>query len=445
MVTREEMHSTRGRARILFEMMNGEVIEEGWKSQHVKDALDLCLSCKGCKGDCPVNVDMATYKSEFLSHFYEGRLRPRHAYAFGWIHIWSKLASAAPMLMNFFTQTPVLSNVAKFIAGMDQRRRIPAFAPQTFKEWFKSHEPRNPAGSPVLLFADTFNNFYHPETGKAAVEVLEDAGFNVRVPMADLCCGRPLYDYGFLGMARRWWEDMLTKLQPEIEAGIPMVVLEPSCWAAFKDELMNILPENLDAKRLKDQTYTFADFLGKKAPNYRVPRLHRKALMHGHCHQKALDRLNDKQFGKMFNEKAVFKEMGIDLKEPETGCCGMAGAFGFESENDHCDVSIACGERVLLPHVRDAEEDQIIVADGFSCREQIEQCTDRQALHSAQVIQLALRDGPNGPRQGRPEQQLVDEKKRQFRSAAIRTAGMMTAGLVVGAFAYTMVSRRQCT
>ncbi|HXE55144.1 MAG TPA: FAD-linked oxidase C-terminal domain-containing protein, partial [Tepidisphaeraceae bacterium] len=436
MVTREEMHSTRGRARILFEMMNGEVIEEGWKSQHVKDALDLCLSCKGCKGDCPVNVDMATYKAEFLSHFYEGTLRPRHAYAFGWIHIWSRLASAAPMLMNFFTQTPGLSAIAKWVAGMDQRRSIPAFAPQTFKDWFRSHEPKNPGGPPVMLFADTFNNYYHPETAKAAVEVLEDAGFRVQVPMADLCCGRPLYDYGFLGMAKRWWQHMLHELQPQIEAGIPMVVLEPSCWAAFKDELTNMLPEMLDARRLQDQTYTLADFLKKKAPNYRVPRLHRKALLHGHCHQKALDRLNDKQFGKMFNEKGVLTDMGVDHHEPESGCCGMAGAFGFEKENGHRDISVACGERVLLPDVRKAAEDEFIIADGFSCREQIEQCTDRQALHIAQVMQLALHDGPNGPQTARPEKTLTQTKRREFRQAALRTGLMFAAGAVGTAMLY---------
>ena len=438
MVTREEMHSTRGRARILFEMMNGEIIEDGWKSDHVKDALDLCLSCKGCKGDCPVNVDMATYKAEFLSHYYEGRLRPRHAYAFGWIHIWSKLASAAPMLANFFTQTPGFSALAKWIAGMDQRRSIPAFATQTFKQWFKTQRTKNPAGPPVLLFADTFNNFYRPETARAAVEVLEDAGFRVQVPQADLCCGRPLYDYGLLNMARRWWRHMLHELQPEIQAGIPMVVLEPSCWAAFKDELTNILPDSLDAKRLQDQTYTLADFLKRKAPHFHAPELHRKAMLHGHCHQKALDKLNDKQFGKMFNEIAVLKDMGMDHREPETGCCGMAGAFGFEGENDHRDISVRCGERVLLPEVRKASEDEFIIADGFSCREQIEQCTDRRALHLAQVMQLALHSGPDGPR-GRPEQQFVQCRRREFRAAAIGVTGMLTAGAVAGALLYQAI------
>ncbi|HSV14664.1 MAG TPA: FAD-linked oxidase C-terminal domain-containing protein, partial [Tepidisphaeraceae bacterium] len=440
MVTREEMHSTRGRARVLFEMMNGEIIDDGWRSEEVKEALDLCLSCKGCKGDCPVNVDMATYKAEFLSHYWAGRLRPRHAFAFGWIHIWSRLASVAPMLANFVTQTPGVRVLAKWMAGMDQRRTIPAFAPQTFKDWFKAHEPKNAAGEPVLLFADTFNNFYHPDTAIAAVEVLEDAGFRVQVPMADLCCGRPLYDYGFLGMARRWWQHMLRELQPQIEAGMPMVVLEPSCWAAFKDELTNIIAEDQDAKRLQDQTYTLADFLEKRAPHYRLPKLARKALLHGHCHQKALDKLNDKQYGKMFNEKKVLSQMGVDHREPETGCCGMAGAFGFEAENGHRDISVKCGERVLLPETRKAGDDELIIADGFSCREQIEQCTDRQAMHIAQVMAMALRDSGSGTDE-RPEMAMVRQKKREFRRAAVRTASFFAAGAVLGAVVYTRKKR----
>jgi FAD/FMN-containing dehydrogenase/Fe-S oxidoreductase len=443
MVTRDEMHSTRGRARILFEMMNGEVIDEGWRSDEVKEALDLCLSCKGCKGDCPVNVDMATYKAEFLSHYWEGRLRPRHAYAFGWIHIWSRLASAAPMLMNFVTQTPGLRTIAKWVAGMDQRRAIPAFAPQSFKAWFKSHRPKNLQGPPVLLFADTFNNYYHPGTSIAAVEVLEDAGFRVHVPMADLCCGRPLYDYGFLGMARRWWEYMLQELKPQIEAGIPMVVLEPSCWAAFKDELTNLMHNNLDAKRLQDQTYTLSDFLAQKAPNYHVPKLHRKAMLHGHCHQKALDKVYDKQYGKMFNEKKVLSEMGVEHREPETGCCGMAGAFGFESENDHRDIAVKCGERVLLPEVRHAGDDELIIADGFSCREQIEQCTDRRALHLAEVMAMAIHQGPQGPKRGRPEAPLVHRQRHQFHRAAAWTAGCVAVGAVAGALIMKEMKQRR--
>ncbi|HVV72848.1 MAG TPA: FAD-binding and (Fe-S)-binding domain-containing protein, partial [Verrucomicrobiae bacterium] len=208
-VTLEEEHCTRGRARLLWEMLNGRELADGWKSEAVKHSLNLCLSCKGCKSDCPVNVDMATYKAEFLSHYYEGRLRPRHAYAFGLIHVWSRLASIAPTLVNLVTHAPLLRQVAKWAAGMAPQRTIPSFAPQTFKDWFRKRSERNTHGRPVLLFADTFNNYFHTSVAKAAVEVLENAGFRVVVSMADMCCGRPLYDYGMLSQAKSWLADIL--------------------------------------------------------------------------------------------------------------------------------------------------------------------------------------------------------------------------------------------
>jgi Fe-S oxidoreductase len=441
MVTREEKDSTRGRARMLFEMMNGEVIDDGWKSVEVKEALDLCLSCKGCKGDCPVNVDMATYKAEFLSHYYEGRLRPRHAYAFGWIHIWSTLASFAPSLANLFTQLPIVSDIAKFAAGVHRKRKIPAFAPRSFKRWFASHKSKHPGGPAVVLFADTFNNYFHPDVAIAATEVLEDAGFDVHVPMADVCCGRPLYDYGFLGMAERWWIDLLDKLQPYYRQGIPMVVLEPSCWAAFKDELCNLLPNNEDGKRLSELTFTLSDFLRSKAPHYVLPTLKRKAIVHGHCHQKAIDTLNDKEYGKLFAEKEIFKKMGIEDKHPDAGCCGMAGAFGYEQENDHYYVSVAAAERVLLPEVRAAHDDELIIADGFSCQEQIEQQTDRAALHMAQVLQLALHDGDTFARR-RPETSMVAARKRAQRIGMARAGLAVGVGLAAALFAAKFASKR---
>jgi Fe-S oxidoreductase len=437
MATHDEMHSTRGRSRMLFEMLNGELLEGGWNDEHVKESLDLCLSCKGCKGDCPVNVDIATYKAEFLSHYYESHARPRHAYAFGLIHTWARLAALAPSLANFFTQTPGLSKIAGWIAGVDPRRKhIPPFAERSFKAMFaarsrgdllppsvlrgragegvvssgatranphrnpppeyrgreqQSVRAVNPDAPTVLLFPDTFSNFFHPDIAMAAVEVLEDAGFRVQVPMEDVCCGRPLYDYGFLEMAKRRLLRMLVQLRPVIDADIPIVVLEPSCWAVFKDELTNLLPpSNGDAKRLQNLIYTLADFLKERAPGYSAPTLHRRALLHGHCHQKSLDHLGDKTHGELKRTKEVLNEMGIQFDAPATGCCGMAGAFGYE-RGEHYDVSIACGERVLLPAARKCLEDTLIIADGFSCREQIEQLTDRRPLHLAQVIQLALR------------------------------------------------------
>jgi hypothetical protein len=229
MVTHEERHTTRGRAHHLWEMLNGNVIANGWRDENVKEALDLCLACKGCKGDCPVNVDMATYKAEFLSHYWEGRLRPRYAYAFGLIDQWARLASMAPGFANLFTQLPVLRTVAKKISGMPLERSIPAFAAETFREWFGKRQPQNQYGPPVVLWADTFNNYFLPETAQAAVEVLEHFGYRVQVPRQHLCCGRPLYDYGFLDTAKKYLNRILDALAADIDAGTPMVVLEPSC------------------------------------------------------------------------------------------------------------------------------------------------------------------------------------------------------------------------
>jgi FAD/FMN-containing dehydrogenase/Fe-S oxidoreductase len=383
MVLGEEEHTTRGRARLLFEMLAGNPLHGGWRDPHVKDALDLCLACKGCKGECPVGVDMATYKAEFLSHYYQGRPRPVSAYAFGLIFYWARLAEHAPGLVNFFTQAPLLSSAAKAIAGVAPERRIPTFAPQSFKQWYRARPARSIAGSPVVLWPDTFNNAFHPESARAAVEVLEAAGFRVIVPQQFLCCGRPLYDYGFLDQAKRRLQAIIKILRPQIRAGIPVVGLEPSCISVFRDELLDLLPHDEDAKRLSAQSFLLSEFLVNRAPDFQPPALHAKALVHGHCHHKSLMRMDD--------EEAVLTKLGLDFEILDSGCCGMAGAFGFE-RGEHYDVSIKAGERVLLPAVRAASPDTLIIADGFSCREQIAQTTGRRALHLAQVLQMALQN-----------------------------------------------------
>jgi Fe-S oxidoreductase len=381
MVTREEKHSTRGRARLLFEMMQGDVIR-GWKNEAVKDALHLCLSCKGCKGDCPVNVDMATYKAEFLSHYYKGKLRRPSAYAFGWIYWWARMASIMPGIVNFFTQTPGINNLVKAIGGISQKRKIPKFATYTFRDWFFNRKKKSkPQKQKVILWADTFNNFFTPEILVAGVHVLEAAGCEVVVPEKMLCCGRPLYDYGMLRTAKNLLVDIMDTLEEEVQQGIPIVGLEPSCVAVFRDELINLFPENTVAKKLHKQTYTLAEFFSEKAPHFKIPHLKRKALLHGHCQHKAVMKLD--------KEEKLFKDMQLELNTPDAGCCGMAGGFGYE-RGDRYEVSIQAGERVLLPAVRSAEKNAIIIADGFSCREQIEQETDRKAMHTAQVLQMAL-------------------------------------------------------
>jgi FAD/FMN-containing dehydrogenase/Fe-S oxidoreductase len=393
MVTSEEEHSTRGRAHLLFEMLQGEVLTDGWRDEHVKEALDLCLACKGCKGDCPVNVDLATYKAEFLSHYYQGRLRPMSAYTMGLIYWWARLACRVPRLANILTQAPLLSDIAKLVMGIAPQRRLPVFASTTFKEWFRKRGSGYTSGksgglpSPrVILWPDTFNNYLHPEPLQAAVEVLEAAGYQVVVPEQSLCCGRPLYDHGMLDTAERLLRQILKTLEPEIIAGTPIVGLEPSCVAVFRDELTNLIPHDENAKRLKKQTFVLSEFLERGQWRGPASPLQRKAVVNMHCHHKAIMRTT--------HEEAVLNKLGLDYTVLDAGCCGMAGAFGFEKE--HYDVSIKSGERVLLPAVRAASKDTLIIADGFSCREQIAQTTYRHALHLAQVIQLAMKQDEKG-------------------------------------------------
>ncbi len=411
-VTHEEEHSTRGRAHLLWEMMQGskredKIIHDGWKSEEVKKSLDLCLACKGCKSDCPVGVDVATYKAEFLSHYYEGRVRPRSAYAFGHIDRWARAASYVPSLVNFFTQTPLLRDLSKLIAGIPYQRSIPAFASETFSSWFhRRNQTKNenankegkgttsvvpqsrrqekalaPEGT-VLLWPDTFNNYFHPDTAKAAVEVLEAAGFRIIVPRAHLCCGRPLYDHGMLDRAQSLLLQILDELSPEIEAGIPVIGLEPSCIAVFRDELLNLFPDDKRAQAMSRQTYLLSEFLEAHAAHFKFSPLHRKAIVHGHCHQKSIM--------KMSAEESILQRIGIDFQSPAPGCCGMAGSFGFE--RGKYEISQAISELELLPAIRQAPPDWLIIANGFSCREQIAQGTHRQALHLAEVLLMASKN-----------------------------------------------------
>jgi Fe-S oxidoreductase len=404
MVTREEKHTTRGRARILWEMLNGDELEL-WRSTEVLDALDLCLSCKGCTHDCPVSVDMPTLKAEFLAHHYRGRLRPRHAYAFGLIDQAARLASKQPALANLFLRMPL----AKRAAGVHPKRTFPPFAPLTLRDWFLARPPASETGGKkVILWADTFNNYFHTEVGVAAVEALEQAGYRVAIPRIHLCCGRPLYDYGMLTLARRYLERVLDALREDIRAGTPIVGIEPSCLAVFKDELPKLLPHDEDAQRLCKQSFHFAEFLCRE--EYEPPTLDRKAIVHGHCHEKATSGFDPL--------KQLLEKMGVELECPDSGCCGMAGAWGYETA--HYDVSMACGERVLLPEVRRAAADTLIVTDGFSCKTQIEQGAGKHALHVAEVIRLA-----QGERAAQPRPSAA---RRGMRAAALTVGVALAAG-----------------
>jgi len=433
MVTREERHTTRGRAHLLHEMLVRGPIAGGWHDENVKEALDLCLACKGCKGDCPVNVDVATHKAEFLAHYYEGRMRPRSAYAFGLVDVWARVASLVPGLVNLATQTPGLSAIAKLVAGMPRERRIPAFAPQTFREWFARRSPVNAGNASVVLWADTFNNYFHTGVAKAAVRVLENAGLHVIVPEQHLCCGRPLYDYGFLPAAKRYLERVLRAMAPHIEARTPVVVLEPSCASVFRDELRGLFPEREDAALFRDQVKLLGELLTSPDLRYAPPKLQRKALAQGHCHHKSLFGYDD--------ENTLLDKMGLDFEVLASGCCGMAGSFGFE-RGEKYRVSMAAGERVLLPAVRAADASTIVVADGFSCKTQIEQATHRSALHVVEVIAMAL-DGPLPA--SFPERELAAEQARAVRRSMRRAAALMGfALLALGALACGLRTSRSC-
>ena len=380
-VTREERHTTRGRARLLFEMLKGDVVADGWRDEAVKESLDLCLSCKGCKSECPVHVDLATYKAEFLSHYYARRLRPRSAYALGLIPLWARVASRAPRLVNVLTHAPASGALAKRAAGIAPERPLPRFATHTFRSWFSRHQPANPDGPRVVLWADTFNDHFHPDTARAALAVLEAGGYRVELQPRGLCCGRPLYDYGMLALAKRFLRRILDAMHAELTGGLPIVVLEPSCAAVFRDELRNLLPGDEHARRLTAQTLLLSELLDREPDRFDLRRVERRALVHGHCHHKAVLGLDA--------EKHVLDRLGLDWELLDSGCCGMAGSFGYEA-GERYRVSIAAGERVLLPAVRRASADTLIVTDGFSCRQQIADRTGRHALHLADAVRLAL-------------------------------------------------------
>ncbi|HBL29904.1 MAG TPA: FAD-binding oxidoreductase, partial [Acidobacteria bacterium] len=374
--TREEKHSTRGRSRLLFEMLAGEVVTAGWHSEEVREALDLCLACKGCKHDCPAGVDMAALKAEFLAHFYRDRLRPLRAYAAGWIHRWARLASLAPDLANAILQSPPAAWLQQ-LAGIAPERTLPAFARTTFRSRFL---PRG-AGPAVLLWPDTFTNHFQPEIAEAAVDVLAAAGRRVEIPHKPLCCGRPLYDFGMLDQARRQLREILDALSPSLAAGVPLVVLEPSCAAVFRDEALQLFPADPRARLLAERTFTLAGFLTGEArflPPVGAP-TPGPVLVQPHCHQHTvLGTAPDRE---------LLAHLGLAPQWLE-GCCGMAGAFGFARE--HFAISQAVGEQNLLPALRAAGPESLVLADGFSCREQIRQSGGRRALHLAEVVRRAL-------------------------------------------------------
>jgi FAD/FMN-containing dehydrogenase/Fe-S oxidoreductase len=428
-VTREEEHSTRGRARLLFEMLGGHTdsaVTDGWRSTEVRDALDLCLACKGCKSDCPVGVDMATYKAEFLAHHYRGRLRPPAHYTMGWLPLWAQLARTAPALANAALRAPALGRLGKMVAGIDPRRDAPLFAPSSFQDaWRRAGrrqpDPRDPRT--VLLWPDTFTNHFHPHIADAAVRLLEDAGFHVAVPTGPVCCGLTWISTGQLATARRVLKRTTRTLRPWLEAGTPIIGLEPSCVAVFRADAPDLLAGDQDIARLGAQMRTFAEQLVNHAPDgWQPPRADRAATVQTHCHQHAILGTDP--------DRELMHRAGIDADVLDAGCCGLAGNFGFEQ--GHYDLSKAIAEQGVLPAVRDTAPSAFVLADGFSCRTQIDQAaTGRQALHLAEVLALAL-DGP--PPADHPEHAVLRPQPRPA-PARLLTAGVAggLTGLAAGA------------
>ncbi|MES4886600.1 FAD-binding and (Fe-S)-binding domain-containing protein [Streptomyces sp. NPDC096012] len=428
--TGEEEHSTRGRARLLHEMLAGELVTDGWRSTEVRDALDLCLSCKGCRSDCPVGVDMATYKAEFLHHHYAGRRRPAAHHSMGRLPEWLRLAArtrTAPLL-NALASVRPLASAAKRLGGIAPERRLPRLAPQTFTAWWRRREPArgaedsvrdgrealaeggpgNPVQAPsrdlVVLWPDTFTEHLSPSVGRAAVRVLEDAGLRVALPptlvprggaigdgrsgpatallaarRARVCCGLTYVSTGQLDRARAVLRRTLDLMEPVLRARVPVVVLEPSCAAALRTDLPELLPDDPRAARLASAVLTFAEVLERYAPDWAPPAVNRPVAGQTHCHQHAV--LGDAP------DRRLRESAGL-AGELSGGCCGLAGNFGFEK--GHFEVSRTCAEEQLLPSVRQAPPGTVVLADGFSCRTQLEQLAGVRGRHLAEVLAQAL-------------------------------------------------------
>jgi FAD/FMN-containing dehydrogenase/Fe-S oxidoreductase len=377
MVTLEERHSTRGRANALREAMRGNL--PGMASTEVMEALDLCLSCKACRTECPVGVDMARYKAEFLAQHHRANGTDRRAHFFGRIHDLARAASRTPRLANLGNR--VFGRAVRAFGGVDPRREMPRFAAEPFRRWYRRNGPRGEEGERprVVLLDDTFNGFFGTRPLVAAFEVLERAGFHVVLPERQVCCGRAAISKGLLDHARAKQEELLATLLPEVERGSWIVGVEPSCILTLRDELPDLVRDPR-AKDLAAASATLEEFLAS-LPDWRPGRLDRRAVVHGHCHQKAL-------VGMEPTRQVLARVEGLEFSILDSGCCGMAGSFGYEE--GHYEVSQACGERVLFPAVRAAGGEDLVVASGFSCRHQIADfCDGRTSISTAELLAMA--------------------------------------------------------
>ncbi|MFF3179987.1 FAD-binding and (Fe-S)-binding domain-containing protein [Rhodococcus pyridinivorans] len=373
LATREEKDSTRGRARVLQEMLNGHLVAESWQSPEVHEALDLCLSCKGCLSDCPTGVDMATLKSEVLHQTYRGRRRPASHYGLGRLPQWAAIASRAPRAVNALARAPGVAPLGLTVAGLDRRRRVPRFAPRTFRKWFADTlSQRSRTGDPVLLFVDTFTEYFTPEIGVAAVRVLEAAGHSVHLTDEPRCCGLTWITTGQLDQARKILGRTVAEL---FRSGMPIVGLEPSCTAVLRSDAVELLG-SAPARLVADSTTTLAELLADWEP----PSLDgTRIVAQPHCHHHAV-----MGWGA---DAALLRRAGADVQRL-AGCCGLAGNFGVE--RGHYDVSVAVARTQLLPAVEAASDDAVILADGYSCRTQLGDLTTRRGMHLAELLASRL-------------------------------------------------------
>ena len=442
--TGEEEHATRGRARLLFEMLDGHPdspITDGWRSREVLDALDLCLACKGCKSDCPVNVDMATYKAEFLAHHYQRRLRPRAHYALGWLPALAAVVTRARLavVVNALSHAPLLPRLATRAAGLEGRE-IPLFAGETLQQWWLRRGGSRPGHrGTVLVWPDTFTNTFHPAVGRAAVELLEAAGWNVQMPSEPICCGLTWISTGQLVTAKRVLRRTVSMLAEHLHSGGLVVGLEPSCAAVFRSDAPGLLPDDVDIARLSRQTVTVAELLTEHTPGWTPPRLDGvHTICQVHCHQHAV-------LGWDADQK-LLTAAGADTERLDSGCCGLAGNFGFEK--GHRDVSTACAESVLLPALRDADTAAVVLADGFSCRTQIHELDSggREAVHLAELLNRARRGQPR-PSAHRDDLAVDDRPRKPGRvSGLVSLASVATAttlAVVAALRALRVLARRR--
>jgi FAD/FMN-containing dehydrogenase/Fe-S oxidoreductase len=370
LATREEKDSTRGRARVLQEMVNGTDVRGGWRSPEVHEALDLCLSCKGCASDCPTGVDMAAYKAEVLHQSYRRRIRPASHYSLGWLPRWAKMASVAPRLANRATR--VAGPVALAVAGVDRRRHIPAFAPQTFRSWFAANVKAG-TGDEVALFVDSFTNYFTPEVGIATVRVLEAAGYRPTLTDKQQCCGLTWISTGQLDTARRVLGKTVATLAASAQRGVPVVGMEPSCTAVLRSEAVELVG-GADAELVSKATRTLAELLTERG--WEPPSLAgEQVVAQPHCHHHSVMGWSP--------DAQLLRTAGAELTRLG-GCCGLAGNFGVEK--GHYEVSVAVAEQQLLPAVRAAAPSATILADGYSCRTQLDDLSDRRGIHLAQLL-----------------------------------------------------------